>query len=390
MGATTSVTARLCPMCLEDVIKGTFSRDKVLGFSPFQYPKHFRSSYENLVVIDYRNDPKASTGNFEMIYRQVIPPAPAYLGLNLVLKGTQVMTKNGTGKKEKSKLEVKSKIDKKSSQLSVKLARDLNGDHEKTPILSPRSLLIDFNDGKENSSPLVLSSARKNTLLSLGKGNKENVLTQKSDKVLSGRLNSYLALTRYPSKRIEIKEKENLFKKSMGKTPESSRRHASCGPKLMSINAPEEKKIENPEVMEDDRSKIKCVGNKYGPEIEVNDSTMESAKSSPRKQETPRVSSIRGKLKPVNTLSKSAKTVTPSSRDKPLTNSNEYRKYLSQSSLQLNRMPSKMNIHNNYYNSHFYAVGMSLRAWRSKYNRSKTNAVTSTTTNNSGLKGKST
>lgn len=42
------------------------------------------------VVVDRKNDPKAETGGFELIYRQQIPPSPAYMGLNLFLKGQQI------------------------------------------------------------------------------------------------------------------------------------------------------------------------------------------------------------------------------------------------------------------------------------------------------------
>ncbi|XP_037959006.1 tubulin glycylase 3A [Teleopsis dalmanni] len=66
LSATTSVTARMCPQCLEDVIK---------------------------VVIDRRLDAKTDVGNFELAYRQMIPPTPAYMGLNLFVKGKQVMSK---------------------------------------------------------------------------------------------------------------------------------------------------------------------------------------------------------------------------------------------------------------------------------------------------------
>lgn len=337
------------------------------------------------VVIDYRNDPKASTGNFELIYRQVIPPAPAYLGLNLFLKGTQMMPKSGGGKKEKPKPEVKSKIERKASQLTLKSGL-LSGELEKTPILSPRSLLIDFTDNNENNP---LNAMRKNQVLgSLNRSNKENVM--KNEKILSGRLHSYLALTRYPSKNIEMKDNPLSSRKASVKVPDSTRRHASCGPKLMSIVPTEEDKIEDTEMVANDQSKIKCVGNKCGPDIETNDSSNESTKSSPRKpsQETPRVASIRAKLKPVNnTLSKSARPV--AQKEKPMSNSSEYRKYLSQSSLQLSRMPSKVPIHSNYYNSHFYAVGLSLRAWRSKYSRPKANGSTANNANkNDTLKAK--
>lgn len=296
------------------------------------------------------------------------------------------MPKNGAGKKEKPKPEIKSKIERKSSQLTLRSGL-LSGEIEKTPILSPRSLLIDFTDNNENNP---LNAMRKSQMFaSLNKSNKENVV--KNDKVLTGRLNSYLALTRYPSKNIEMKDNSLSSRKAAVKAPDSTRRHASCGPKLMSMAPAEENKIEDAEMVENDQSKIKCVGNKCGPDIETNDSSNESAKSSPRKpsQETPRVASIRvGKLKPVNnTLSKSARPMAP--KEKPMTNSSEYRKYLSQSSLQLSRTPSKVPIHSNYYNSHFYAVGLSLRAWRSKYSRPKANAVATNTTNkNDSFKGK--
>ncbi|KAM8715500.1 hypothetical protein ACLKA7_002536 [Drosophila subpalustris] len=70
LGATTSVTARMCPKCLEDVVK---------------------------VVIDRRLDPKSDMGNFELAYRQVVPPTPAYMGLNLFVKGKQLLHKVNHG-----------------------------------------------------------------------------------------------------------------------------------------------------------------------------------------------------------------------------------------------------------------------------------------------------
>lgn len=45
------------------------------------------------MVIDRRQDPKADTGNFELIYRQMVPPTPAYMGLNLSVKGKQILSK---------------------------------------------------------------------------------------------------------------------------------------------------------------------------------------------------------------------------------------------------------------------------------------------------------
>lgn len=45
------------------------------------------------MVIDRKHDPRADTGLFELIYKQNIPPTPAYMGLNLYLKGKQAFNK---------------------------------------------------------------------------------------------------------------------------------------------------------------------------------------------------------------------------------------------------------------------------------------------------------
>ncbi|XP_047506947.1 tubulin glycylase 3A-like isoform X1 [Pieris napi] len=73
LAPTTSVTARLCPQCLEDVIK---------------------------VVLDRRSNPEADTGTFELVYRQVIPKAPAYLGLQLCINGKRLIKKSKEKKPE--------------------------------------------------------------------------------------------------------------------------------------------------------------------------------------------------------------------------------------------------------------------------------------------------
>ncbi|XP_037297927.1 tubulin glycylase 3A isoform X1 [Manduca sexta] len=67
LAPTTSVTARLCPQCLEDVIK---------------------------VVLDRKSNPDADTGFFELAYKQTIPKAPAYLGLSLCINGKKMIKKS--------------------------------------------------------------------------------------------------------------------------------------------------------------------------------------------------------------------------------------------------------------------------------------------------------
>ena len=53
------------------------------------------------VVLDRRTDQNAETGYFEMIYKQIIPKTPAYMGLNLSLKGQRI-THKCPQKREKS------------------------------------------------------------------------------------------------------------------------------------------------------------------------------------------------------------------------------------------------------------------------------------------------
>lgn len=56
------------------------------------------------MIIDKRRDPKADTGLFELIYKQNLPRPPAYLGMNLSVRGRRVFkNRNKTQKKEKEK-----------------------------------------------------------------------------------------------------------------------------------------------------------------------------------------------------------------------------------------------------------------------------------------------
>lgn len=55
-----------------------------------------------IVTIDRKADIKASTGNFELIYSQKMPRAPAYLGQHLIVRGHRMIRpqKSGTNRKE--------------------------------------------------------------------------------------------------------------------------------------------------------------------------------------------------------------------------------------------------------------------------------------------------
>ncbi|CAH1992455.1 unnamed protein product, partial [Acanthoscelides obtectus] len=75
---STTVTSRLCPQCMEDIIK---------------------------VVIDKRRDPNADTGSFEQVYRQNYPRTPPYLGINLSVRGRKIFRSKSKSKNEKSEKE---------------------------------------------------------------------------------------------------------------------------------------------------------------------------------------------------------------------------------------------------------------------------------------------
>ncbi|KAK4879186.1 hypothetical protein RN001_007332 [Aquatica leii] len=78
LSPSTNVTKRLCPQCLQDLVK---------------------------VIIDRRKDPTADTGAFDLVYKQNLPRPPAYLGMNLVIRGRRVFkSKKLKGKDSKEKL----------------------------------------------------------------------------------------------------------------------------------------------------------------------------------------------------------------------------------------------------------------------------------------------
>lgn len=52
------------------------------------------------MVLDRRKNPEADTGTFELAYRQVIPKAPAYLGLSLCINGKKLFKKSKERKHE--------------------------------------------------------------------------------------------------------------------------------------------------------------------------------------------------------------------------------------------------------------------------------------------------
>lgn len=69
--ASTPITAKMCPQVLEDVVKGTLSR---------RQSKNIQISRFLSVIVDYSRNSHASTGQFELLYREkqhTLPPTDA-------------------------------------------------------------------------------------------------------------------------------------------------------------------------------------------------------------------------------------------------------------------------------------------------------------------------
>lgn len=239
------------------------------------------------MVVDHRNDPKASTGKFEMIYRQNIPSAPAYLGLNLCLKGTQIAPKYKFNRKQKNKMENQKTCGSRRPSYPLE-----------STLVSPRPLIINFDEEIPNSK------------------------TPKSTNVRT-KIGEIIPL------RVRGNEVQ---------------------PKGTSL-------VGNHEV------NLKCVGNKCASK------TAETRKISSQRQK-----SYILRLRKRSASHSSKKIVDLNIRDvnvgklsvaSPI-NIKEYRKYLAENKFTSSKSASKCSFGEQ---NHFYAIGLSLRAWRSKYNR---------------------
>ncbi|RZC31981.1 tubulin glycylase 3A-like, partial [Asbolus verrucosus] len=117
LSSSTSVTSRMCPQCMEDLVK---------------------------VVIDRRKDPTADTGLFDLVYRQNLPRVPPYLGMNLSVRGRKIF-------RSKNKLRQQSQKDKpKDYDNSAQLWLNKKQEQVKTDL--KRSLTAPTNLPKLSSS----------------------------------------------------------------------------------------------------------------------------------------------------------------------------------------------------------------------------------------------
>lgn len=180
-----------------------------------------------------------------MIYRQVIPPAPAYLGLNLCIKGNQIVAKN-FGKKLDTIQTKKQRRSIKVAVQAVPVIKNENTDSELLhgavePIIS--SDPINFTKKSAQLSSLQLKPVI----------NKKIQMNQKTTQLTNG----------FSTSRILREIDLHTIKNSSRFI--SSRRHSSCGPKLTLTNFASNDVKNN----ESDKSsilgeinKLKCIGNK--------------------------------------------------------------------------------------------------------------------------------
>lgn len=264
-----------------------------------------------------------------------------------------MLSKNSGAKKEKLKDSLK-KHDRRASQ-STKEQQNIAENVTMQPI-SPRTLVIDFTENTNNSLESEQKLEQTKSFVSI-----EN--------------------SKSPRNRFKLPITSN---REIVKNVDSARRHASCGPRLMSVVAAaiDDPKNEGNTSKMKQSSEMRCIGNKCGPDAGTDSYNNHIAltKSSPRKTslDTPRTaaSRTRSRLKPINGLSQTNSNNRSDGRTSVArtsvvapNNIKEYRKYLTQSHLSINKLQSTLPANEHYYNSHFFAVGLSLRAWRSKYSK---------------------
>lgn len=305
----------------------------------------------------------------------MIPPAPSYLGLNLCLKGTQLLSKSPpTGKDKPIKCDPmryrndRKRPDKKPSAYT----------------LSPTSL--DF-DNKENHYYCIetLASARK-MAPAHGALNKIGAMYKSVDHIPQ-------PLTNRPVGKVAFPKRTSRYESSMTlhNLLDSSRRNKSCGARLVSLNGrcddimPEQLSLADSEL-----ERLECVGSRFGPDNDdpyPGHGYCDSVKSSARKHslDTPRSLNAHRKLRPLSRMAKPcappAQNVTVVASKQPKAkvasfDTSKYRKYLTPKCLRSKSSVSlASNIPHYEVSSCLMNGGLSPRTWRTKSGRLKSKIV---------------
>lgn len=293
-----------------------------------------------------------------MIYKQVIPPAPAYMGLNLFLKGQQLASKS-VSKREKYRDDLRTI----RSSHSVQKAKQST-----IPIPTAGPVIVDFieclNMRKKNSLvvPPTLGEIRKlNGAIMLKKSNPSSNLIKLNSNNKYLNIRSSITRTQYKSCETNDKNARTEF----------VRRHASCLPKhnhtlttddiLTSMSEPNAKLA---------KKDLECVGNKCLEKIEwdINNNITSNSMnlSSP--------SSSRMSLEQIF-KSKSAPSITRHLQSVRKFQNNQFNHHcnLKPQNQESNTNPNSP-IKNGLVMSknvktNIFAVGLSVKAWRAKFNK---------------------
>lgn len=288
------------------------------------------------------------------------------MGLNLFLKGTQIVHhKGGQSKKDRYKNEM-------LRNTCIKPPIVLHPHHARNKEVMPtinasRTFVIDFTEC-DKSPERINHQNRLPRKPKLPLFKKSNYLTDTNTS--KTKINSSV-LRRTSGSKV-------LNENSARGKQDSARRHASCGPRLISIqNSNGEEASTNsiqPDTIESNNNKkdFECVGSKccveslpqLGPDC--NDNTI-MKNCSPRKGSLENINSNNKKPKMALVKSKTSGSIPLTKNGKLLSCiDKDYQKFVSKN-VNANKIQTRSV--NDGYCSHFFAVGLSLRAWRSKYNK---------------------
>lgn len=165
------------------------------------------------VVVDRKNDAKADTGGFELIYKQVIPPSPAYMGLNLSLKGQQITQKSSAGGGGVKRDKLNGTADNRHHLKQI-VSRNISSSYSTN---GPASSSSDHN--KLRKGPVIMD------LIDCLDVKQQHTKRQMSRTAAGG-----VGMARNSQGYLKSKNKVDVDYKE--KNNSSSRRHHSCGPVL--------------------------------------------------------------------------------------------------------------------------------------------------------------
>lgn len=306
------------------------------------------------------------------------------MGLNLSLRGVQINSKSSTGKKDKSKDVSKYKADLKSthssSYYSLLLEKSVNDVKENClpATISPRPFIMDLMSSlnKENPTNTFSTFSKAAPKLKSLKEAKET----RTRSILENevpKLRTKITISRQHTSLLG--KKDNLSSKSLTSLNlDSAKRHASCGPRLLPVTLQSKEvtpRLESDTIKADTNEKnelLECVGSKCGPEISNNQRAVKSENIPPKcmvKNKAARNTFDKQRLKTVNVGCGTRKSSINASDNAKL----KRKSLLTGLNRQQNLTPldkaSILKKTADAYNSHLFAVGLNLRALRSKYNR---------------------